>query len=174
MTIRDETDGPVSEIRVIRFRHGQSLCDLLETTRPMTDWFNVRSRNCHESPPLEWYPRQHTSVQTRFMINRWGEDLFEPPNITRHRLSLLLDRVVQAGNGTCGDGAACRVRGSRESPDGVIRCGVRNGGGRYECYVSGVSLQQQHKSQSCQSTLLGTTQSSSSARLWVLSRAMRA
>ena len=92
--IWDEIDSGVTETCVIRLERGQSLCDILERKRALMYWYQVYSIDLHLSPLLNWRPRESTPEQTRFMVNNWGENLFNTLN-RRHYLKLHLDRSVQ-------------------------------------------------------------------------------
>jgi hypothetical protein len=97
--IWDEIDSGVTETCVIRLERGQNLCDVLESKRALVWWYHVYSINLHTSPPLNWRPRESTPTQTRFMVNRWGESLFDW-HTREHCLKLHLDvPVVRADGG---------------------------------------------------------------------------
>ena len=93
--IWDEIDSGVTETCVIRLERGANLCDMLESKRALVWWYHVYSMNLHTSPPLSWRPRESTPAQTRFVVNEWGERLFDW-DTREHRLKLHLDRPVAA------------------------------------------------------------------------------
>ena len=127
VSIRDEADGPVSEIRVIRLGQGAALLEMLVHLRPLVNWENVRSMNWHASPMLNWNTREHIVPETTFMVNRWGYDLFDEQYAATqtHRLTLTMAPVaapvVAGGRGQ---------DGRRRCAPGVLDPGrpARNGG----------------------------------------------
>ena len=127
VSIRDEADGPVSEIQVIRLGQGAALLDMLVEMRPLMRWSNVRSVNWHASPILNWNPREQSVRDTTFMVNRWGHDLFASQYAAtlRHRLTLTMAPVAApvAAGGRGQDGR-------RRCAPGVLDPGrpARNGG----------------------------------------------
>jgi hypothetical protein len=96
--IWEDVDHGVTETCVIRLERGQNLCEVLERKRALVWWLWVYSTNLHTSPPLNWVPRESTPTQTRFMVNRWGESLFDC-NTREHFLKLEVDVPVVAGGG---------------------------------------------------------------------------
>ena len=127
VSIRDEDDGPVSEIRVIRLGQGAALLDMLMEMRPLVNWMNVRSVNWYASPMLDWNPREQTLRDTTFMVNRFGFDLFDDQyaDTQTHRLTLTMAPVAApvAAGGRGQDGR-------RRCAPGVLDPGrpARNGG----------------------------------------------
>ncbi len=105
LRIWNEVDSGETERCVIHLERGQNLCAVLESKRALVWWENVYSINVGLSPPLNWRPREHEPAQTRFMVNHWGECLFD--TLTReHRLKLQCQMpevravpVVRAGGG---------------------------------------------------------------------------
>jgi len=99
VTIRDEIDGDTTETCVMYLGRGQLICAILEARRPLVNWYNVRSVNQHTSPHLNWNPRDSTPIQTRLIVNTWGERLWQGANNREHRLTLTLDpvRVLSSG-----------------------------------------------------------------------------
>ncbi len=109
--IWDDLDHGVTETCVIRLERGQNLCEVLERKRALVWWYHVSSTNLHTSPHLNWSPRESTPTQTRFMVNRWGESLFDW-DTREHRLKLELDvPVVRAGGARRGLPTTGRPRG---------------------------------------------------------------